>query len=195
MRFLFLALILAVAVRATTVVPPNFDQLVGQSEVVFRGEVKAVSVVWTGEGETRRIATRVTFAVERVLHGTAGEKLTLEFMGGQLGGRRLTVAGLPQFAVGERGVFFVEDRDARLCPLLRLRHGRYRILKDESGVERIARDDGSPLNAIAAVQQPLAETAAAASQRALTLSAGLTLGAFEQAIVERGAQPAEKETK
>lgn len=166
MRFLQLrsvalaaALIFAAVSRATTVVPPAFDELVDHSELVFRGSVKAVESSWRGEGAQRHIATLVTFEVEKVLKGEVPVLLTLEFMGGQVGGRRLEVTGLPRFSIGEHGVFFVEQRSARFCPLTRLRHGRYPIVNaDAGGVSRVLRDDGHPLLDVTDVRAPLHES-------------------------------------
>lgn len=185
-RYILIGFTLGLLAHATTVVPPSFEQLVGRSEAIFRGRVTAVTAGWSGEGGARRIATRVTFAVERALRGTVGDSLTLEFIGGQIGDRRLVVAGTPQFVVGERGVFFVENRTARLCPLLRFGHGRYRITTGEAdGIERIARDDRSPLAAVEAVREPLAE--ADATVRSAQVAGGMTVADFEQAILERAA--------
>jgi hypothetical protein len=116
--------------RATTVVPPSFDELVRESELIFRGRVTAVKSDWSGEGKGRAPATWVTFAVERTLRGSAGDTLTLEYLGGEVGPKRLVLAGWPQFAVGDRGVFFVENREGRGGPLMRLRHGKYRVVSE-----------------------------------------------------------------
>jgi hypothetical protein len=169
--------------NATTVSPPSFDELVDGSPLVFRGRVTAVQSGWSGDGAQRHLATRVTFVVERVLKGEVPGPLTLEFMGGERDGRRLEIVGLPKFEVGERGVYFVENRNGRLCPLTRLRHGRYRIAPETpGGVERVARDDRSPLRDTAAVREPLADGGAV---RAASPGGGMSLAEFEGAISER----------
>jgi len=109
--------------------------------------------------------------------------LTLEFIGGERDGRRFGIAGLPKFTSGERGVFFVENRDGRLCPLMRLRHVRYRVAPDSAdGTERITRDDHSALREPAAVREPLADENA---PRAASAGEGMTLVEFERAISAR----------
>lgn len=194
-----MVLSLLAVVRATTVVPPSFDELVQESELIFRGRVTAVKSDWSGEGKGRAPATWVTFAVERTLRGSAGETITLEFMGGEVGQKRLVLAGWPQFAVGDRGVFFVENREGRVCPIMRLRHGKYRIVSEGAGAgvaegERVLRDDGTPLRAVAEVGTVLGEAAAAGPARAsaqATVGAGaggLTLGEFEAQIAVRSAE-------
>ena len=181
--FLGIALGLLVTASATTVVPPSFEELVDGSTLVFRGRVTAVQSGWSGEGAQRHLATRVTFAVERALKGEVPATLMLEFMGGERDGRRFEIAGLPKFATGERGVFFVENRDGRLCPLMRLRHGRYRVAQDgANGAERVTRDDHSALREPAAVREPLADDVA---PRAASAGEGMTLVEFERAIALR----------
>ena len=202
-----MVLSLPVAARATTVVPPSFDELVGESELIFRGRVTAVKSDWSGEGKGRAPATWVTFAVERTLRGSAGETITLEFMGGEVGQKRLVLAGWPQFAVGDRGVFFVENREGRVCPLMRLRHGKYRVVSDGenrdvsvTGAERVLRDDGAPLRAVAEVGAALGTKVAAGPVRAAAGGSagagtgGLTLGEFEAQIAVRSAElPSKRE--
>lgn len=185
-RLVLVALCLTGAVRATSVIPPSFDELVGDAELIFRGEVTGVRSGWVGDGARRRIATWVTFAVEHALRGTAGATLTLEFLGGSVGEKALVLAGWPSFAVGERGVFFVENRQGRICPLVRLRHGRYRIVPDPGApAGRVVRDDGSPLRSGADVAVPLAD--APGRSDSAPPAASLSLAAFETAIAARSA--------
>lgn len=174
---------ICVAARATTVIPPSFDELVQESELVFRGRVTAMRSGWSGDGPKARIATWVTFAVERILQGEVDGEITLEFIGGTVGTKRFEATGWPQFEIGDRGVFFVENRKARLCPLVALRHGRYRIVTTEgSKAEYITRDDHTPLRATADVAAALSESGA---PRASTAGAGLSLAEFESQIVSR----------
>ncbi len=174
--------------RATSVVPPSFDELVQGSSLVFRGEVTGVRVGVSGEAGERHPATFVTFAVERVLKGAADKSITLEFMGGELAGRRLLIVGLPRFVPGERGIFFIENQAGRLCPIMRLRHGRYRVVKDAvNGSEHVARDDGSPLRVLDQVSRALG---ADEPPRAAAVSAGgMDVTSFEAAIIARAQQP------
>lgn len=188
---------LLAVVRGTTVVPPSFDELVRDSELIFRGRVTAVKSDWSGEGKGRAPATWVTFAVERTLRGNAGETITLEFMGGEVGSKRLVLAGWPKFEVGDRGVFFVENREGRVCPLMRLRHGKYRIVSESenasagvAGVERVWRDDGAPLRVVAEVGAALGERAPAGVGGVV---AGMALGEFEAQIAARSAELPRKE--
>ncbi len=185
LRFLLTLAGLTAAARATTVIPPNFDELVRESELIVRARVTAVKSVWRQSGARPVIATEVTFAIERTLRGTVGETLTLEFLGGVIGDKELRLAGWPRFEVGDRGVFFVEDRMGRACPLMRLGHGRYRIgAETGSTTERVLRDDRSPLRSVQEITAPLAETNRP-RRSASSLADALTLPEFEARIVER----------
>ena len=49
------------SLRATTVIPPSFDELVSRAELIFQGSVTDVRSQWVGEGAQRHIVTYVTF--------------------------------------------------------------------------------------------------------------------------------------
>src|SRR5215207_11195448 len=106
MRFrttlLLLALAALPAARATSVVPPNFAELVGEADAIYRGRVTAVQPrrVERPDGNGSVIKTFVTFAVERVLKGADQKEVTLEFLGGTVGDDSMTVSGMPKFNVG-----------------------------------------------------------------------------------------------
>ena len=183
-RLLCLGLAPVAFAGATTVRPPSFAELVDGSALVFRGRVTAVESRWSGNGAQRHLATWVTFAVERTLKGEAAGAITLEFMGGERDGQRLEIAGMPRFVPDERGVFFLERRDGQMCPLRRLRHGRYRVVAaGPVSVERVARDDHTPLREPGGVQVPLAESGSARPDDA-AMAAAMTLPDFERAIIE-----------
>ncbi len=186
LRVLIVVFSFVVSAQATSVIPPTFDELVRESELIFRGRVTAVRSGWSEAGVKLRIATWVTIAVERTLRGEAGAAITLEFMGGEVGERRMEVAGWPRFEVGDRGIFFVENRQGRMCPLVRLRHGRYRIVREESSaVEGVVRDDYSPVEAATNFAVPLAERNASPSAAARTPA--IALAACEALIASRSA--------
>lgn len=174
-------LAMAVLARATTVVPPTFDELVSGSELIFRGEVLAIDV--SADGPRKMIVTHVTFAIERTLRGEQLDTITLHFLGGVLGEHELVFAGWPKFAVGEKGYFFVENGRSRICPLMRLGHGRYRLVTSPQLSDQIARDDFTPLRSLADVAVPLAERS---NLLGATLG-GMPPSAFETAILQRSA--------
>src|SRR5690242_10890886 len=85
-------------VEATTVIPPSFDQLVGQAEMIFQGTVTNVRAQWVGEGGQRHIESYITFAVEDALKGKPGASYTLRMFGGQVGDQGMAISDAPKFA-------------------------------------------------------------------------------------------------
>lgn len=195
--FLLLVTLLAPWARATTVVPPSFAELVSEADAIYRGRVSAVESrrVDRTDAPGTVIKTFVTVAIERVLKGPEKTEITLEFLGGTVGGESMTVAGMPTFAVGAREIVFVQKNGVQFCPLVALMHGRYRVLKDAATArEHIARDNGLPLTDTSDVELPmqyLPESVRAASAAA-NRDRALTPEAFETSItaeVKRNAPP------
>ncbi len=84
--------------------------------------------------------------------------------------RHLEVPGLEVPAVGERGIYFVEDPTRRqIHPLFGWDQGRFRIERDEAGTLRVLSADGEPVTSI-----DLADGGQGASQEAgISLSDGV----------------------
>src|SRR2546421_11049395 len=111
LRSLFLVAVLSLALpaaRATTVIPPTFDELVTQAEMIFEGTVIGTRSEWTGEGSNRHIVTYVTFKIEDAIKGAAGAEYTIRMFGGTVGDQTIEVADAPKFKVGDRDILFVE---------------------------------------------------------------------------------------
>ena len=72
--------------------------------------------MWVGSGETRHIATRVTFRVDETYKGEAAAQQTLEFFGGTVGDTTQSIPGVPQFEVGQSTVLFVVGNGLQFCP-------------------------------------------------------------------------------
>lgn len=94
--------------HATTVVPPSFDELVANAEVIFQGTVTDVKSQWTGEGAERHIVTYITLNVEDALKGEPGATYTMRMLGGTVDGTTMEVSDVPKFKVGDRDILFVE---------------------------------------------------------------------------------------
>ena len=176
---LLLLLGLAPLLRATSVVPPSFSELVAEADAIYRGRVTAVHArrVARADGEGSVIKTFVTVAVDRVLKGAERQEVTLEFLGGTVGDESLTVVGMPKFSVGSREIVFVQKNGVQFCPLVAMTHGRYRVMRDEATArEHMVRDNGAPLTSTSDVELPMttlpepvrAASAASASSRALS---------------------------
>jgi hypothetical protein len=92
--------------RATVLVPLTLEELVAASEVIFIGTITDSRS--SAEGEL--VYTTVRFAVENVVAGELdGEVLELRFLGGSAEGQKTEVTGQSIPAVGEHGLFFVDD--------------------------------------------------------------------------------------
>ena len=119
-------------VSATSVAPPNFDELVAEADVVFDGVVTAVTASLVGVGEARHIESAVTFTVLDALKGQAATPFVLKTAGGAIGNLRMEITGAPKFAVGERMILFVEKNGAQFIPLVGVMHGQFRIKRDSA---------------------------------------------------------------
>lgn len=161
LALLFLLFPALTGLRAMSVIPPTFAELVAEADAIVRARFVSIQpyVDRTPAGEVVR--TRVTFEVEATLKGRHQRGLTLEFLGGEVEGRGLRVPGMPTFAPGATELLFVTQQGAGLCPLVAAGHGRYRVLTDHAtGREFIARNDSTPLISEHDVQLPFSNAAA-----------------------------------
>lgn len=156
---------LASPLFATTVVPPDFAELVRGSDFVVRARVKSV------ESEARRqqgralIFTRVTVEVLETIAGEPPTPLVLTLLGGRVGEDELVVEGAPTFAVGDEDILFVQGNGVNFHPLYAVMHGRYPVKHDAAtGRDYVTRNDGVPLADVAEVALPLGDAAAPAAR-------------------------------
>lgn len=160
-RLLACAFALASAIlptaKALTVIPPTFDQLVGESGAIVRAKVlSAESYRTTSPNGQAAIKTRVVWQVAQTLKGASEQTLELDFLGGRVGDETLEIPGVPQFRPGDEDFLFVEANRAVFCPVLRVGFGRYRVMHDTaSGREYVARSNGVPLTDLAQIPDPL----------------------------------------
>ena len=132
---------------ASVMVPMRFENLVGDSSSIFRGEVVDVRAEWRQLRGESVIVTVVRFKVERVLKGSISALHTIELLGGTVGETTMAVPGMPTFAVGDRDLLCLE-RSGALFPVLGASQGRFRVLTDRSGRDRVVFSDGRPVSAI-----------------------------------------------
>jgi len=178
-------LLSSVVSHATTVLPPSFQELVGEADIVFEGEVIDTRSRATSFDGNEVIYTDVTFRVSRALKGRPGSVVSLQFLGGEVGDRGMKVYGIPTFARGDRDVIFAITSQPLISPLVRLMHGRVRVVRDGGAAaqESVRLSDGTPLRQVAAF-------GAITLQDALSQTPALSLTAFEAAVsaeVERQA--------
>lgn len=150
MQRLFLLSLMFTALMAgpahsTTVIPPTFESLVTLARTIFVGEAIDVRAEWIATPQGRAIRTHVTFKVEEAWKGAVGAVTELEFLGGTIGGTTMEVVGMPAFREGQRSVLFVSPEVRTASPLVGFYHGRLRIERDASGVDRVRTHDGRSL--------------------------------------------------
>jgi hypothetical protein len=132
-----------VRITATTVIPPTFEQLVQQAELIFQGTVTDVKSVWEGEGAQRHIDTYVTFQVADSVKGDAGSSYTIRMLGGTVGDETMEVTDTPKFSVGDREILFVEHNFDQFVPLVGISHGRFHVQSDqETGRDIVVNAEG-----------------------------------------------------
>lgn len=147
---------LASGLRATSVVPPEFSELVHESDYVVQGRVTAVESAWEAHGKSRVIVTRVTVEVLEVIAGEPPMPLVLTMLGGKVGEQEMVLEGAPRFHVGDEDILFIQGNGRQVSPLTRIMHGLYRVLRDPAtGRAYVARNNGEPLTATSEVAQPL----------------------------------------
>ena len=139
----------ALSARATTVIPPTFDQLVSDAEFIFQSNVTGVRSQWIGEGGQRQIVTYVTFKVEDAVKGSPGASYTIRMLGGTVGDITMAISDAPKFQVGDRDILFVENNGTQFIPLVGIMHGRFHIERDQSGQEVVTTNEGEPVKDVA----------------------------------------------
>jgi hypothetical protein len=136
--------------QATTVIPPTFDELVAEAELIFQGTVTDVTSQWTGEGGQRHIVSYVTVRVEDAIKGNPGVTYTLRMLGGTVDGQTMEVSDSPKFKPGDREILFVQNNGRQFIPLVGIMHGRFRVQKDEqSGADIVVSNEGRPVGDLA----------------------------------------------
>jgi hypothetical protein len=133
------------SVSATTVIPPTFNQLVGEAELIFEGTVTDAQSQWFGQGRERVIVTYVTFQIADAIKGTPGRSYTIRMLGGTIDGETAEVADAPRFQIGDHDVLFVEHNNQQFVPLVGIMHGRFRVQRNLSGEEIVAKDNSAGL--------------------------------------------------
>ena len=184
LRLLFGLALLPAAARATTVVPPEFDLLVNESDYVVRAVVESVRAEYRDGPQGRLIWTLVGLRVTEKVAGQPPDRLELAMAGGEIGNDRLVLVGAPTFRVGDEDFLFVRDNGRTVYPLFAMMYGRYPVLRDAAtGAEYVARSNRVPLQDVAEVALPLAEgPASALQQRAVRTADALTPAAFARQV-------------
>ena len=162
--------------HATTVIPPTFDQLVGDAELIFEGTVIDVRSQWAGAGAERHIMTHVTFRIEDAIKGAPGKSYTIQMLGGTVDGETMEVADAPRFKVGDRDILFVEHNGTQFIPLVGIMHGRFHVQTEAGGRDVVAKDNGAFLADVAKLGQ---------DEKAAITGPALSVADFKSAIRQK----------
>jgi hypothetical protein len=169
------------AAWGTTVVPPTFEELVSQAEVIFQGAVTDVRSEWAGAGTQRHIVTYVTFRVEDSFKGNLGATYSIRLLGGTVDGETMEVTDTPKFNVGDRDILFVENNGSQFVPLVGISHGRFRLQRDQiTGRDVVMINDRAPLSDVSQLGK---------NERAATTGRPLSIDEFKGALRTRLANP------
>jgi hypothetical protein len=134
MRTLLFAVIVAVlmagAASATTLVRMSLDQLAEASTEIIRGRVVGQQTLWNPEHT--RIYTYTTLALEQTYKGNPPSLLVVQQPGGKVGNVHVFVAGTIQFHAQTGYVLFLERSaaDPSKFLLVGMMQGAYRIYRD-----------------------------------------------------------------
>jgi len=158
---------------ATTVIPPDFTQLVGQADYVVRASVRTVTAEFRTTPNGRAIFTRVELIVLESIVGTPPQPLVLELLGGTVGEVTMRVEGVPLFHAGDEDILFVQANGRQFFPLVGIMHGKYPVVRDaKTGAAIVTRSNGAPLRDVSEVKGDLDHAGAvAATAPALTPAA------------------------
>lgn len=185
----FLILLVAIGLsgiaRGTTVAPPDFAELVKESDYVVRAVVKSVTPVEKAAAPGRRpmIFSEIELDVKQVITGRPPDHVVLEVLGGKLGNKEMYISGAPRFEVGQESIFFVQGNGAQIFPLVRMMHGLYPVMKDiGTGKEYVARSNGKPMENVAEVQQAMHAANLSPAERSQLAASALTPESFATQI-------------
>jgi hypothetical protein len=152
-------------IQATTVIPPTFDQLVGQAQFIFQGSVTNVRSMWVGEGGQRHIISYITFKVEDTMKGKPGASFVMEMLGGMVDGEAMEVTDSPKFQVGDRDILFVENNGEQFVPLVGINHGRFHVRTDkQTGRDIVTNGEDQPVGDVTKLGHEEEAATSAASQ-------------------------------
>jgi hypothetical protein len=161
--------------QATTVIPPTFDELVAEAEIIFQGDVTDVKSQWVGEGAQRHIVSYVTFKVDEALKGSPGQNYTIRMLGGTVDGETMGISDAPKFKVGDKDILFVQNNGSQFIPLVGIMHGRFHVKRDQMGQEIVTNNEEEPVKNVARLGRTEEMTPSAAE-------GNLSAAAFKAAV-------------
>jgi hypothetical protein len=129
------SLFITTVLGATVLVPAEFNQIVGGSEIIAYTRIVDVRPEWA-DGR-RWIDSVVTADVVSYLKGGSEQRLSFKVPGGRLGRYRSVVVGAPVFAPGDEAVLFLKSRGDELPDVFGLNQGVFRVTIDTRTGQRM----------------------------------------------------------
>lgn len=122
---------------ATVVLPGDFADMVGESQLIVYGRVTEVRAQVTGPGQA--IESIVTMAVMQTFKGEVGTAVVFRVPNGQIGRYRRVTVGAPEFSRGDDVIVFLKGR-APVVPMpYGLNQGVYRVQRLAGGRRLVTR--------------------------------------------------------
>jgi hypothetical protein len=130
-------LCVAVAARATVLVPLDTKALTARAERIVLGVVESQVSRWSADHQA--IYTDVTVRVTRAYKGSVkpGELIVVRREGGTVDGMGMRVYGAANFAVGEEVVLFTETR-GNAAWTVGMTQGKLRVTVGNDGIKRVS---------------------------------------------------------
>jgi hypothetical protein len=113
---------------ATVLVPAEFREIVGGSEIIAHARIVDVRPQWA-DGR-RWVDSIVTAEVLTSLKGGVTSTVTFKVPGGQLGRYRSVVIGAPVFKKGDEAVLFLKQGSEEWPSVFGLNQGVFRVRRD-----------------------------------------------------------------
>lgn len=138
--------------RATSVVPFTFDSLCETAEKIAHVTCISSESFEANDG----IRTRIRFQVMEGVKGAAADEIELALPGGQVGDRRVSIAGMPSFKPGEETVIFLSGPDRAGSPWpVGLGQGCYPVTKDSASKPTVRLRRGATPIPVGAALKPV----------------------------------------
>ncbi len=124
-----IAVFVCASASAATVPEMTIEELTYASDSVVVGQVVSVSA----KVEGRWVVSTISIAVEDVWKGKSVDMLEIKQRGGRTAELATVVPGMPNYAIGERAVLFLEARDDGRFVVTGLAQGKRTIAKAPNG--------------------------------------------------------------
>lgn len=129
------AVLVTTIAHATVLVPAEFNEIVGGSEIIAYARVVDIRPEWA-DGR-RWIDSVVTAEVVSSLKGDAAQTISFKVPGGRLGRYRSVVVGAPTFGRGDEAVLFLKTHPEGLPDVFGLNQGVFRVRVDARTGQRM----------------------------------------------------------